>query len=163
MSETLDAVREFHEFFDLPVRDGFTELTPEELTFRLTLITEEFIEVMEAFGRPVEVFRVLDAGGGAELGTTPDYINGYKELADLKYVIDGMDLHLGQRLDDVFHEVHRSNMSKLWACECGCEFANCPLCAGAGEYVKRREDGKILKPPTYSPAEVAPIILEEDN
>jgi predicted HAD superfamily Cof-like phosphohydrolase len=41
----------------------------------------------------------------------------------------------------VFREVHRSNMSKI------------------GGY--KREDGKWVKPPTYSPAAIEPILAEQ--
>jgi predicted HAD superfamily Cof-like phosphohydrolase len=149
-----ELVREFHRYFGLPVRDEFTEISSDEIDFRLTLLTEEYLEVMEAFGRPVTVERV-------PYDTDPDFVEGYKELSDLEYVLHGFDMHLGQKLDEVFAETHRSNMSKLWECECGVEDSTCQQCNGTGEYVKRREDGKILKSPTYSRANIAPIL--EDN
>jgi predicted HAD superfamily Cof-like phosphohydrolase len=55
-----------------------------------------------------------------------------KELADLLYVVYGTAVSLGIDMEPVFKEVHRSNMSKV------------------GGY--KREDGKWVKPPTYSPA-----------
>jgi predicted HAD superfamily Cof-like phosphohydrolase len=160
MSRANDQVAEFHEFFGLPVRDSFTEIDADEIELRLNLLTEEFIEVCESFGRPVNVVP-------APYETEVDYVNGYKELADLKYVTEGFDLHLGRRLDEVFDEVHASNMSKMW--DCGCAYtdgeayynpADCPTCGGAGVYVKRREDGKILKPDTYTQADISPILKE---
>jgi len=62
-----------------------------------------------------------------------------KELADLLYVVYGTAVSLGIDMEPVFKEVHRSNMSKV------------------GGY--KREDGKWVKPPTYSPASLD-IILE---
>jgi predicted HAD superfamily Cof-like phosphohydrolase len=62
-----------------------------------------------------------------------------KELADLLYVVYGTGVSLGIDMEPVFKEVHRSNMSKI------------------GGY--KREDGKWVKPPTYSPASLD-IILE---
>ncbi len=59
-------------------------------------------------------------------------------LADLLYVTYGAGVTFGIDLEKVLAEVHRSNMTKLW--EDGT--------------VHRREDGKILKPPTYSPADI---------
>lgn len=70
-----------------------------------------------------------------------DLENVAKELADLIYVICGYAVEAGIDLDAVFEEVHRSNMSKVW--EDGS--------------VRYREDGKVLKPPTYSPADVASV------
>ncbi|MEW6006527.1 MAG: MazG nucleotide pyrophosphohydrolase domain-containing protein [Stygiobacter sp.] len=61
-----------------------------------------------------------------------------KELADILYVVVGTAVSFGIDLEPVLDEVHRSNMSKVW--EDGT--------------IKRREDGKILKPPTYSPAKI---------
>ena len=64
-----------------------------------------------------------------------------KELADLLYVVYGTAVSYGIDMGPVFREVHRSNMSKI------------------GGY--KREDGKWVKPPTYSPAEIEPILAEQ--
>jgi predicted HAD superfamily Cof-like phosphohydrolase len=64
-----------------------------------------------------------------------------KELADLLYVVYGTAVSCGIDMGPVFREVHRSNMSKI------------------GGY--KREDGKWVKPPTYSPAAIEPILLEQ--
>lgn len=61
-----------------------------------------------------------------------------KELADLLYVVYGTAVSCGIDMEPVFKEVHRSNMSKV------------------GGY--KREDGKWVKPPTYSPAILKPIL-----
>lgn len=52
----------------------------------------------------------------------------------------------GIPLDDVFAEVHRSNMTKIWP----------------DGTVHKRGDGKILKPPTYSRPNLKPILEMED-
>lgn len=64
-----------------------------------------------------------------------------KEMADLLYVVYGTAVSYGIDMDPVFREVHRSNMSKV------------------GGY--KREDGKWVKPATYSPAAIAPILAEQ--
>ncbi len=64
-----------------------------------------------------------------------------KEMADLLYVIYGTAVSYGIDMDSVFREVHRSNMSKL------------------GGY--KRGDGKWVKPATYSPARIEPILAEQ--
>ena len=66
-----------------------------------------------------------------------------KELADLLYVVYGTAVSCGIDMESVFKEVHRSNMSKV------------------GGY--KREDGKWVKPPTYSPAEIQPIISQQNG
>ena len=64
-----------------------------------------------------------------------------KELADLLYVVYGTAVSCGIDMEPVFQEVHRSNMSKV------------------GGY--KRDDGKWVKPPTYSPAEVGTILQDQ--
>lgn len=64
-----------------------------------------------------------------------------KELADLLYVVYGTAVSYGINMDPVFLEVHRSNMSKV------------------GGY--KREDGKWIKPTTYSPAAIEPILADQ--
>jgi predicted HAD superfamily Cof-like phosphohydrolase len=64
-----------------------------------------------------------------------------KELADLLYVIYGTAVSYGIDMDPVFREVHRSNMSKIGG--------------------HKREDGKWVKPPTYSPAAIEPILFKQ--
>lgn len=61
-----------------------------------------------------------------------------KEMADLLYVVYGTAVSYGIDLQPVFEEVHRSNLSKV------------------GGY--KRADGKWVKPPTYSPARLEPIL-----
>ncbi len=64
-----------------------------------------------------------------------------KEMADLLYVVYGTAVSYGIDMHPVFREVHRSNMSKI------------------GGY--KREDGKWVKPATYSPALIEPIVMEQ--
>lgn len=64
-----------------------------------------------------------------------------KELADLLYVVYGTAVSYGMDMDPVFREVHRSNLSKVGG--------------------HKRADGKWVKPPTYSPAQVAPLLAAQ--
>lgn len=52
----------------------------------------------------------------------------------------------GIDINPVFAEVQRSNMSKLWE---------------DGTVHRRESDGKILKPPTYSPADIAGVLAKQ--
>lgn len=64
-------------------------------------------------------------------------------VADLAYVVVGTAVAHGLvRFGDIFAEVHRSNMSKL------------------GEDGKpiRRDDGKVLKGPNWSPPQLEPLL-----
>jgi len=63
------------------------------------------------------------------------------ELADLVYVICHNAHIWGIPLDRVFDEVHRSNMTKF-----------------PGEQPIYNEDGKVVKPPSYSPPRILRIL-----
>lgn len=64
-----------------------------------------------------------------------------KELADLLYVVYGSAVSCGIDMEPVFREVHRSNMSKVGG--------------------HKRADGKWVKPPGYSPADLQPILAAQ--
>lgn len=66
-----------------------------------------------------------------------------KELADLLYVVYGTAVSCGIDMEPVFREVHRSNMSKIGG--------------------HKRPDGKWVKPPTYSPARIEPILASQSG
>jgi len=151
MSEAADALAQFHEFFGFDDPAGSPRL-------RLTLINEEHAELVE------------ELRAAWTNGLEYDKRKVYKEAADLVYVLYGLDVHLGGYLDRVFEEVHRSNMTKLWVCDlCNGSGCNeipypdaekdsctcCRQCEGRGHVVKKRDDGKILKPPTYSPPDLS--------
>lgn len=158
------ALREFHEFFGLPARDQPSVIHGDELRLRQTLLEEEFDELSDD---------LWELGDVAYEGTKEDSLavlaKVYKELADLVYVAYGLDQHLGSKLSAVFTEVHRSNMTKLWDCwECngrGIEpdasyvyAVECSGCNGTGKRPKYREDGKVLKPPTYEDPNIEKVI-----
>ena len=65
-----------------------------------------------------------------------------KELADVQYVLSGMAVSLGLPLQEAFNRVHKSNMSK----------------AGADGKAIRREDGKVLKGPSYVEASMDGLV-----
>jgi predicted HAD superfamily Cof-like phosphohydrolase len=71
-----------------------------------------------------------------------DIVEVADALGDLLYVVYGAALEWGIPLDAVFTEIHRSNMTKVWP-------------DGTVHY---REDGKVLKPPSYSPANIAAVL-----
>jgi len=64
-----------------------------------------------------------------------------KERADLLYVVYGTAVSCGIDMAPVFREVHRSNMSKVGG--------------------HKRADGKWLKPCSYSPAHLRPILAAQ--
>lgn len=145
----LDMVREFHEAFDHPVRTGVNADVPEKI-LRMNLIEEEVRELGEALGLYrdwdglwQEATGMINLPSGKVVGEV-DTVEVADALADIDYVVQGAALVFGLPHDEVFAEVHRSNMAKL---------VN-------GEVI-RREDGKILKPEGWTPPDVAGVLYGE--
>ena len=88
----------------------------------LDLITEEFNELFNAYAKG-DLVEIADA------------------CADLKWVIEGLEVTLGIPAQEVWNEVGRSNLSKI---------------SDNGKILKR-EDGKVLKPDTYSPPDIKKV------
>ena len=95
MKKELALVREFHEKFDSGVSDVPTLIAEDRSTHRYTMMRDEVEEYLE----------------GVEQG---DLVNIAKELADILYTVYGTIVEHGleDKMEDVFAEVHRSNMSK---------------------------------------------------
>jgi predicted HAD superfamily Cof-like phosphohydrolase len=116
-------VAHWHSRFGVPV-EGRPAVPGEKVrALRVELIREEFAEFCDASAAG-DIVGVADA------------------IADMLYVVYGAAHAWGIPVGEVFAEVHRSNMSKVWA----------------DGTVHRRDDGKVLKPSTYSPANLEPII-----
>ena len=97
--------------------------TPVIADKQLTLITEEYKELIEALD---EACAFIQNPYARE--------NALKELADLVYVCFQLAAACGWELDEALDRVHQSNLSKL--------VDGKPL---------KREDGKVLKGPNYKP------------
>ena len=114
---------------------------------RFDLIEEELDELDVAMKKQEELEETNDNG---ELSSESEFINDSQEnlieiadaLTDLLYVVYGAGHAYGIDLDACFDEVQRSNMSKL---------------DENGKAIKR-EDGKILKGPNYSPPNLRGIV-----
>ena len=137
-------VRRFHHLYGLPVRTDGPSLDRESLDMRMSLIAEEFAELVEAvYGASArgEIEAAYARAVAADDGTR-DTVAAADALADLVYVIYGMALETGIDLAAVLAEVQRSNMSKL----------------GADGKPIYREDGKVLKGPGYFAPDVAEVL-----
>ena len=137
-------VRRFHHVYGLPVQTDGASLERESLDMRMSLIAEEFAELVGAvYGQAARAElessyrRAVAADDGAR-----DTVEAADALADLIYVIYGMALETGIDLASVLAEVQRSNMSKL----------------GADGKPVYREDGKVLKGPDYFPPNVEAVL-----
>lgn len=119
----LQMVREFHKRFECYIQYVPSIPRPEVIKLRADLITEEYNELMTAMAEN-------DMAGIADA------------IADLHYVLSGTSLVYGIPEDEVFTEVHRSNMAK----------------AEPDGTVHRRADGKILKAKGWTPPDIEGIL-----
>lgn len=122
----IDSVREFHDVFRIGNRQEPTGEIPEaEYTLRYNLLKEELDEYLDACRRG-DIVEIADA------------------LGDQLYILFGTILRHGlqHKIEEVFDEIHRSNMSKLD------ENGN-PIF---------REDGKIMKSQLYFRPDIRTVL-----
>lgn len=127
----IDCVKEFNKAFGVPTLPGPTlgyVAYLDTLDMQVRLINEEINELNAAFDGWMK-------GGDAK---TPIL----DAICDSIYVLIGLALKMGFNLDAAFREVHRSNMSKL---------------GEDGKPIKR-DDGKVLKGPNFTPPNLNPFI-----
>jgi predicted HAD superfamily Cof-like phosphohydrolase len=121
----MDDLKEFHDTF---APEQPREYLHNKIVRRQALIREEYVEVLEALEHYDNTF--FDETSSTMAESLEEVA---KELADLLYVVYGTAEELGIPLEHVFHEVHKSNMSK----------------SNPDGTVSRNDFGKVLKPPTY--------------
>ena len=131
----MELVREVMRTFQQYVPSNPIMPDPVTQNLRYRLIDEEAQELSEA----TNAKEYLDAVG------------------DLLYVVYGAALAAGfspHQVDAAFYEIHRSNMSKCWSDdEIDCIPADSRSHrVGENRHIVRRNDGKIVKSPSYSPA-----------
>ena len=125
MKKKLDSVAEFHEVFKIGNADKITLLEEKDYTLRFNLIKEENEEYLEAC-KNRDIIEIADA------------------LGDQLYILCGTILKHGlqHKIEEVFDEIHRSNMSKL-------DENGKPI---------YREDGKVLKSNRYFKPDIKKIL-----
>lgn len=126
MKKKLDAVKAFHTAFKIGHRDTPTaNLGIEKNMLRYKLMREENEEYLEA-------------------ANTNDLIEVGDALGDMLYILCGTIIEHGfqHKIEEVFEEIQRSNMSKLGA---------------DGEPIYR-DDGKVLKGPNYFQPNIEKIL-----
>ncbi|GLR16462.1 nucleoside triphosphate pyrophosphohydrolase family protein [Portibacter lacus] len=146
--KALQSVAEFHKTFNLPIEKEPIIPAPKRCELRINLLQEELNELKEAI-EDNDLVEVADA------------------LADIQYVLSGaiLEFGLGEKFDDIFSEVQRSNMSKtcktLEEAEKTQEYyrehkgMESEIKQSNGEFlVYRINDGKVLKSVNYSPADI---------
>jgi len=126
MKNKIKAVQEFHEAFGLGVQQQpIADLSMQKLKLRFDLMDEENKEYLEA-AENNDLIEVADA------------------LGDMLYILCGTILEHGMqhKIEAVFNEIQRSNMSKL----------------GADGKPIYREDGKVMKGPNYFKPNIESIL-----
>ncbi len=125
MKKKLDSVAEFHEVFKIGNADKITLLQEKDYTLRFNLIKEENEEYLEAC-KNKDIVEIADA------------------LGDQLYILCGTILKHGlqHKIEEVFDEIHRSNMSKL-------DENGQPI---------YREDGKVMKSNRYFRPDIKKIL-----
>lgn len=136
-----DKVKGFHKAFGHLIGESPGMPDAELIQLRIRLVMEESAELLSALDACyLDLFHISEAKEQKCIAEVA------KELADLLYVVYGFFAVLGVDADAVFAEVHRSNMSKL----------------GEDGRPAYREDGKVLKGPNFSPADVRKVIYGDD-
>ena len=129
IKETIQAVEKFHNSFGIENNySPTTELSVQEIDLRHRLMQEENDEYLEA-AKNGDLVEVADA------------------LGDQLYILCGTILKHGlqHKIEEVFNEIQRSNMSKL-------DENGKPI---------YREDGKIMKSSKYFKPNIERVLAED--
>jgi len=126
--DKINSVKEFHEVFLIGNQEEpTTKLTKDEIDLRYRLMQEENDEYLEACQNN-DLVEIADA------------------LGDQLYILFGTILKHGMqhKIEEVFDEIHRSNMSKL-------DTEGNPIF---------REDGKVMKGENYFKPNISKILKD---
>ena len=126
MNNKIEAVKEFHKAFKIGYLESpKADLGSEKNMLRYKLMREENEEYLDA-ANDNDLVEVADA------------------LGDMLYILCGTIIEHGlqYKIEEVFNEIQRSNMSKL----------------GADGQPIYREDGKVLKGPNYFKPHIKEIL-----
>lgn len=128
MKQQLEAVKLFHETFKAPIANEPTLIPAERSNLRFKLMQEEN-----------EEYQVAVANN--------DLVEVADSLGDMLYILCGTIIEHGlqHKIEEVFDEIQRSNMSKL----------------GEDGQPIFREDGKILKGPGYFIPNIKEVLERE--
>ena len=128
MKKQLEQLLEFQRAYNSTRNSKPTLISEDDYVLRYKLGKEELIEYFDAC-KDGDLIEVADA------------------LADQLYILLGTMISHGMQdvIEDIFDEVHRSNMSKL----------------GSDGKPIYREDGKILKGPNFSPPNIAKYLSDD--
>jgi predicted HAD superfamily Cof-like phosphohydrolase len=174
--------------FNQQVKESPELPDPETRLLRARLVFEEALEFVKGCGCTVTM---TAAGLNGEEGTavindigvvldpdgTPDFVEYVDGCIDQLVVTYGALNAAGVKAQPAWDEVQRSNMSKAWphcsVCDAVLERGTGPELvhpqdanAHHGDWnqilkIHKRPDGKVIKAPTYSPADIKRVIDEQ--
>lgn len=152
----LNKVTKFHKTFLVPVVDNPDIPDENRCQLRINLIQEELDELKQAI-KDKNIVEIADA------------------LCDIQYVLSGtiLEFGLGDKFDELFNEVQRSNMSKSCKSlkEAIMTISHYKKTQGIESYYKqvdnkwivlRLSDNKVLKSVGYSPVNLQKILDKND-
>jgi len=116
MIDYFSMVRSFHDTFQIPISNFPTLIDLKSFARRVRLINEELSEYCKAVS-DCDIVEISDA------------------LGDLLYVIFGTCVEHGLPIDEIFEQIHMSNMSKV------------------GGTIDK--SGKLIKPENYRPVDLS--------
>ena len=121
MKQQIEQLKQWNNATGITTPNKITALNDERMTLRFALMEEENLEYMRA----------------------RSYTDIADALGDMLYVLVGtiVEHGLADKIEAIFDEIHRSNMTKV-----------------VDGKVKRRDDGKILKPEGYERPNLKPIL-----
>ncbi|HEV8513883.1 MAG TPA: nucleoside triphosphate pyrophosphohydrolase family protein [Cyclobacteriaceae bacterium] len=152
--DSLNLVAKFHQTFKHPIISAPQIPSEDRCKLRISLIEEELKELEEAV-KNRDIVEVADA------------------LCDIQYVLSGaiLEFGLGEKFNDLFEEVQRSNMSKACSSEQEAidtvafykmnKDTECFYREEGGKWlVYRKSDSKTIKSINYSPADLKKVMAD---
>lgn len=143
--------------------------SPEDRKVCARLLFEECLETIEALGvnAMIDWQTIIIDNVTFSAESDPDLIKLADGLGDVKYVANYTATKHGIDLERVEEEISRSNDSKfLWTreqLEDAAEKGWTVKQINSAEYCVTDQSGKIRKPVTYSPANIAPILYQQSE
>jgi predicted HAD superfamily Cof-like phosphohydrolase len=172
--------------YDQQVKESPELPDPETRLLRARLVFEEALEFVRGCGCTVTMDSAESNGRAAVIDEInvvldpegkPDFVEYVDGCIDQLVVTYGALNAAGVKAQPGWDEVQRSNMSKAWP---HCSVCDAVLAPGAGTElvhpedsnahagdwspilkIHKRPDGKVIKSPTYSPADLKRVIEEQ--
>jgi len=137
--------REFCRVMDIPAPSTPTVPNEDQLALARKLIYEEFNELVHELDEIEKIITDSTMSAGPKEALAHSYLqDATAEAADLVYVVCQFCNMFGLPLDVMYNAIHIANMKKIDP-ESG--------------KVRKRADGKILKPKDWQPAQLTRIYL----